>query len=291
MSNQFPNQPPYGAPGGMPPHGSPYQPYAPTPPTAGSFIEHLHNQGKSGLFLVGSILFTAGTLLSIFVAFSIFDIFGLLLAALPITALWLIFAASKAPRLPEKTLTALTLFKVHTIIMLVLFSLVALLALIVFIIAFIGVSQMGGIGFGPLFLVFLLTMGIFVCVIVFYYAAILKIINSIRDNINFNTFNPLRGVLPFTIIAMLITGLGLLLSLIGLATIGAMGFAFDMMINEIMWELRWIAPELAQFGILDMLSNLMRDLTLTFLFSIVTYTGTILLVVSLNKLASGAKRR
>jgi len=284
MSNQnYPNYPP-----GTPPYPG-YPPAAPVGP--GSFVEHLHTVGKSGLFLVGIILFTAGTLLTLIASFSIFTIFPLLLAALPITGFWLIFAASKSPKLPEKTLPALTLFKVYAIIGLVIVGLGALITLIGFVFAFIGVGAAGGgAGFVAVFLAFLLVAAIFVVAILFYYVAIIRVLNSIRDNITHNTMNPLRGVTPLTVVIIIITAFGLLGSLIGLVFMGAMGFMLDAFMDELVRELMWTAPELLDFGIVGMLEGLLTSMTLTLLFSIITYVGTILLIVSLNKLAGVVKR-
>jgi hypothetical protein len=298
QNNQNQNHPGYppGTPGGYgaPPPGSmyphsPYPNYMPTP--SGSFIEHLHTQGRSGLFLTGIILFSAGTLFTIFASFSALSIISLLLAALPITGFWLIFAASKSPRLPEKTLPALTLFKIYTIFWLVVVGLVALAFLIFFGLAFIGLAEFGGGGeLAVLLIMFFLTAVVFAVIIAFYYVPILRIIGSIRRNILHNAMEPLRGVLPFTVVAIILVSLGILGALVGLAVMGTMGVMLDMFIDDIMWEIMRYAPELRGLGLQNMLQGFMTSITLTFLFSLLIYVGTILLVVSLNKL-SGVVRR
>ena len=284
MSNQ--NYP------GHPPEAS-YQPHMPS--GSGSFIQYLHTQGRSGLFLTGIILFTAGTVFSQVASFSAFSIITLLFTALPIIGLWLIFAASKNPTLPEKTLTALTLFKIYIIITLVLISLVLLLSIIAIVFSFILAAEffnsspmIAHLLIVPLFITLILTAFVFI-----YYIAALRILKSIKENIIHNTMNPLRGVLPFSIVAIIMASLSILFSLGGLAFIGAAGSFIDYLTNELMHVIS-TQQALQYSGIHYEISNIIFDivptLTMALLFGILTQVGTILLVVSLNKLAGNINR-
>ena len=306
MSNQnFPNHPPGDQPPGAlppgalptPPHGAPFSGHVPD--GSGGFIQHLHIQGKSGLFLTGIILFTTGTVFTLFTSFSFFSIIPLILSALPIVGFWLIFAASRKPVLPEKTLTALTLFKIHTIFYLVLISLAALVLLVSLILASAGMAYFGGLSLMAILAPFVLVAVFFVVVIVFYYVAILKIISSIRTNIIHNTMNPLRGVTPFSIIALLMAGIGILVSFGILAFIGVMGHIIDIWIHELIHLTLLATQQFVYLGIPSMvwdavtsaILDIVPALTMALLFSIFTYAGTILLVMSLNRLAAVVKAR
>jgi hypothetical protein len=293
MSNHnFSNYPPDASP----PQAAPFPRQAPA--GSGFFIQHLHTQGKSGLFLAGIILLTAGTGLTLFASFSFFSILPLLLAALPIVGFWLIFAASRKPILPEKTLPALTLFKIHTIFYLAVISLAALVSVGSLVLALVGMSYYGGGPFAAVLFALFLVTAFFVIAIVFYYVAILKIISSTRANIVHNTMNPLRGVMPFSIIAVLMAGFGILTSLVALAFIGVAGHIIDGWIYDLIHNLTLLAtPQVTYFGIpnimwdtvISAISDIVPAFTMTLLFGIFTYAGTILLVISLNRLAGVVK--
>ena len=180
----------------------------------GSFIEKLHGFGISILFLVGIIMFSAGSLFSTFASFSATSIFSLMIMALPITGFWLIFAASKMPKMPEKTLPALTLFKVSIIIELVGSCFLALALLIGSIALFVVGANLSDWGGGEAFYAggsaMLLVTGGVVAFIVIYYKAILSVISGIRDGIMRNLFNPLPGIKTFTILAYIGIGVSVL---------------------------------------------------------------------------------
>lgn len=261
-------------------------PHAPAGP--GSFIQHLHTQGKSGLFLTGIILFSIGTVLSLFVSFSFLSVLPLLLAALPITGLWLIYAASKKPILPEKTLTSLTLFKIDTIFTLVVISLAFAVVIISLIVSLIFSAAYFDVALGAIWFALVVVLIALVIIIPFYFVAILRIIASIRANIVGNTTNPLRGVLPFSILAITSSILGILGSLVGLAFISVMGNAIEMWFDGLISTLVMMVPWLANFGFDNI--HLMPFTSAGLLLGILTQVGTILMVVSLNRLAGAVKR-
>jgi len=265
------------------------------PAGSGGFIQHLHEQGKSGLFLAAIILFTAGNVFAQFMVFSAFSILSLLFVALPIVGFWLIFAASKNPTLPEKSLTALTLFKVYTIISLVFIALAALIVIAATVISIIFANEF----FGDLSLFLMVIAPLFIAVIIiyiaiFYCVCILRILKSIRENIVNNTMNPLRGVTPFSIITILMVSFGILASFISLAIMGIMTPLINDLLDEIAHAIALLPQGQAVFinmmDIESMLRNLLSTMTFTVLFGVLTQIGTILLVVSLNRLASSIKR-
>jgi hypothetical protein len=142
-AQNYPPQPPPPPPiGGYPPPVYP----RPAPPhyAPGSYVERFHSFGGSMLFMIGIILFSAGTVLPVLVSFGVFSIFTLMIIALPVTGFWLIFAASKAPMTPEKSLTSLLLFKISIIIELVVLCLAALLIVIVAVLLFVAAAAASG---------------------------------------------------------------------------------------------------------------------------------------------------
>jgi len=257
----------------------PKQPYA----TLGSFAERLHNYGGSTLFLVGIILLTAGILVSNVMAFTPFTGFFLLLAALPLTALWLIYASSKSRKSAGTTLTALTLTKVYTIIGLVLFSIAALFILIGGSIFTIWAStEDGAIAaiFGIMFLVILVFMILY---IVFYYSALLRLLSGIRNGIIQNVFTPIRGVTAFSVISFITVGFGILFTI---GMIAMSGFMTEWMMDAMWYMEPWMqdiyGPMIQAFAPGTMIISM--------LFTLMTYIGTIICIVVLNKFNGSLKR-
>ncbi|MCL2838863.1 MAG: hypothetical protein FWE04_07380 [Oscillospiraceae bacterium] len=255
----------------------PSQPYA----MPGSFAERLHSYGGSTLFLIGIILLTVGILVSNIITFNIIP---LILAALPLTALWLIFAASKSPKSPGSTLAALTLTKVYAIIGLVLFSLVTLLLLIVGIALAIFAAADGGAGIAAIVgIVFLVVMVIMILYIIFYYSALLRLLSGIRNGIKTNVFTPIRGVTAFSVITFITVGFGILGSIVMIAMSGFM--------NDLIMDAMWYMDPWMQ----DIYRPLMGMfapgmMVISGLFTLVTYVGTIICVVVLNKFNGSLKR-
>jgi len=202
--------------------------------------------------------------------------------------MWLIYAASKKPVLPEKTLTSLTLFKIDTIFTLVVISLVFAVVIISLIVSLIFSAAYFDVALGAIWFALVVVLIALVIIIPFYFVAILRIIASIRANIVNNTMNPLRGVLPFSILAITSSILGILGSLAGLAFISVMGNAIGMWFDGLISTLVMMVPWLANFGF-DRL-HLMLFTSADLLLGILTQVGTILMVVSLNRLAGAVKR-
>ncbi|MCL2002577.1 MAG: zinc ribbon domain-containing protein [Oscillospiraceae bacterium] len=261
-----PYPPPYAA-GGVPQYVKPVVPhYAP-----GSFVERLHTQTGSILFLVGIILFSAGNLFSLFMSFSIASIFSLMLLALPITGFWLMFASAKAPRLPEKTLPALTLFKVSVTIDLVVACLAGLLLLIVSIVFFAAgdtvSSFSGGAGFvyGLGFLVLLIAGGV-VTFGVIYFKAASGIVQGIRNGITYNAFHPLPGIKTFTILTYIGVGFAVLGAIITAAAVGFVSNMFS-----------------ALPGFFNIFEDILTDNALSALFTLMTSGGIVVCLVALTQ--------
>jgi len=218
---------------------NPYQ-KVPKPHYApGSFVEGLHGFGKSILFLIGIILFSAGNFFNIFVGFNVFSVFYLLYLALPITGFWLIYAASYSPTMPEKALPALTLFKAAIITDLVIKCLGAFGALIGAIFMFFLASQFGygggaliGGGFG-----LLLVAGGVVAYNVIYFKLTLNVINGTRLGITNNNFRSLPNIKVFTVLTYIGVGITVFYSLIMFASFS---YIFGSVISYIPREFRSI---------------------------------------------------
>jgi hypothetical protein len=250
--------------------------YTAPPPAGyqGSYAQNLHSFGGSVPFLVGVILFTAGTLFAAMSNFSVFTIFSLLLPALPIIGLWLIFAASKKPITPEKTFPALTLVKVYTIIGMVLFCIglagVAILGAVVL----VGAGWLGGGAVAAAVIGVLIAIGIMVAYLIFYYIALLKILNGIRDGLTTNVFTPLRGVIPFSVLAWISIGI---VALNAIVTLAAAGF-LQGFYNDLLWE---VPREFR--GVVEGLLPSPGGLQLASFFSLVGAAGQGVLLVMLSR--------
>jgi len=229
VSNQYGGHNPYNAPAVVVEQGP------------GSYAERLHSFGRSGTFLIGVILFAAGSVFSLFINFSLFNIIDLILLALPIIAGFLIFAASNSPRLPEKTLPALTLYKVSTIIGLVLFC-IAMGALIIGMFFLSGALAIASdfvgldMNIGAIFiLITLVVIAFFVAYLILYYVSALRIINGIRVGLMTNTFSPLRGVMPLMVIVIIAAAFSIISYMITIGMSSLINEIFDEIIREIRW--------------------------------------------------------
>ena len=246
----------------------------------GSFVEGLHNHGRSSLFLVGIILFSVGSLINVLISFKPLSIISLLMLALPIIAFWLIFAASNSPKLPEKTLPALTMFKVYIIITMVFMCLVALLMLIaslgIFVAAGTTSNSYNPDGAGVLMAVgffVLLLGGVLAVFMVIYYRALFRLIGGIRNGITYDTYTPLTplpGVKIFSILAYISVGFTVLSTIISNVAVRNIGsFA------------RQIPPDMR--AMLEPYMDSMSNNTFSTIFNLMTSAGIILCIVVLNK--------
>ena len=220
----------------------------------GSFVERLHNYGKSNLFLIGIVLFTVGNLVTIFSTFNIYSIISIILMILPIIGFWLIFIASKMPKVPEKTMTALTLFKVYIIIALVIGGLVALVLLIVSVvfIAGAGASQsyytIDSSGVGVMItigIIILIIAAIVVTLAVIYYRSVLMLISGIQNGIANNSFNPLPGIKTFTIFTYIIVAFAVL----GILSMAASTGTINELMNDTYGSIDAIKPYISSFNV------------------------------------------
>ena len=265
--------------------------YTPSP----FFLDHLHKHGRSGLFLTGIILFSIGSIMASIFALNIFAIPALLLTSLPVIGLWLIYTAAKNPQIPEKTLPALTLFKVHAIasMVFIIVSMVGVFALLFFLFNFMALA-FGAEDIMIIFNIILIVSAVIAAVIIglfiaFYYVPILKIIKSIRHNIENNTFSPIRGVLALTIMASISVLAAALSSLMGLATLPFMGAAYTDMadLQQLMGgyssEIDWLFPLLTTATSSGLLA-------FSYFFTLVNMAGTVILIIVLNKFAYGMPR-
>lgn len=232
-----------------------------------SFVHHIHNIGKSNLFLAGIILFSAGSILSIFSGFNAtMGILSLFLNAMPVIALWLIFAASTRPMMPEKTLTALTLFKITAVFMLFSAGLMIPTLVILFLETFL-FTPYPIIGPPHVSTTYITLVAAYVAVSLLYYIPLLKILSNIRQSIIFNTIHPVHIVRLFTVSAVLMV-IFRISSSIFLATVG---------IYALMDNSAWFINSLMQ--------GLLTATTLSIVSNLVISAGIIILVICLNKLS------
>ncbi|MCL2397418.1 MAG: hypothetical protein FWC93_05055 [Defluviitaleaceae bacterium] len=249
-----------------------------------TFIQQLHKHGSSPLFLTGIILFTVGSVMSTILSANLFAIFPLAFLALPVVALFLIYAASKSPKLPEKTLPALTLVKVHAIIGLVLVCIIAaifvIVALILTVTAAIEPWVAGAMVITVIIMLFVLA--ILTVYFIFYFVSLFRILKDMREGILHNNITNVRGVTAFTVVNIISIALGVLGSLIGLLMLGAT--------NVIMDELYWaLGPD---FHFVEtMLEGIMASMAVSMMFSLATMAGIVLLLISLNKFNSSLAHR
>lgn len=218
------------------------------------------------LFMVGIILFTAGSLFSVFATFTPMSIFDILILALPITGFWLIFVSSKSPKLPEKVMPSLTLFKVSIIIELVLISLSALILLIASIALFALLPMFG--------FVILLIAGGLVTYIILYFQAVLGMIGGIRANIISNTFHPLAGIKRFTILTYIGVGFSVLTTLFSLLASAIL----TGLINQLLWNMPAFIAEIAN----DFIRGIFSPNPINALMSLALNGGIVVCIVAVN---------
>jgi len=225
-----------------------------------SYTDRIHDYGKSGLFMMGAVLYTIGGLIIPITLWlmtqhaSVADAsrrilgYGMmavltLLPILPIVSLWMIYMASKKPRPPEKSLTALSLFRVTFFLHLgVIMAGAALMALQ------FGADGEAFFGFSifnnPLDMVIVLVgLAIIVLYVTFFYGSLFSIIKGIRDGIYSNMFDSLTGVGPFSVISYL-AGILVILGavgviLIGVAPVESMPFEASILDTVSLYAGRW----------------------------------------------------
>ena len=229
----YPQQPVYQSPQPgyqpLPDYGQP----PPYPPDAlmyqgapGSFAERVRRFGGSAAFLIGIILYTAGTVTTHVLSWSsMLSIIALALAALPIIGLWLVFSAAKSSGVHGKALPALTLFKVHTIIVLVLVCLIVLLMIIGSIGVMVGIGAVDYvsdyivmesftknilIGVG---IAMFIGIAISILIIVLYYRSLLRIIGDTRTGLIYDIMKPLRGAGVFSVLTYIGVGFSIISSI------------------------------------------------------------------------------
>jgi hypothetical protein len=183
------------------------------------FIETMHTYGRTSLFLVGIILFTAGNLFAFFSSFGAFSVFSLALLALPITGLWLIYFASRNPKTPEKSLSALILFKISAVIDICIKTIMGLGFLIFSLYLFSLFSSLSEISQGlrsattlvaaAAFALFIIG-GVTIAIAILYFKATWQVLGEIRSGISTNHISPLPSIKLFTVFTYITVGLSAL---------------------------------------------------------------------------------
>lgn len=167
--------------------------------------------GSSARFILGCLLITVGSVSSIFFEFTLMNLLGLAFAMVHIVGLWLIvFDAFSSGDTYSMTLKALTLFKVSAVLTMILLIIVFGLA---------GITLLFATFSGIVFLfIFAVVGGIAYVVIKYYYLALFKVLNSIRERIysgkNYLTLDGLGSFLTLSYIAI---GLSIVMVLFGMA--------------------------------------------------------------------------
>ena len=260
------------------------------------FTRKFHSYGGSGLYLFGILLFTAGSLLGIFISFELLSIISLLLYTLPIVGFWLIFAASKSPSYPEKGLTAITLFKISVIIGLI----GVILLLILLIIGFVWVINTFGMEFISLMfdevpVITSIIIGVLIAIILFiilYFKSVLTVLSGLRNGLQGKHHGKVRNVGLFTFLMSLIVGFAVLSSVITLVFVD---FAQQMMstIFDDFFGFGEFSDIFGFFGFypLGFVEDILQGVMLSAIFSLVENLGIILCLIALcgfnNSLASG----
>ena len=240
----------------------------------GSYAELAHKYGGSVLFLVGISLFSAGSILLGLIS-GLSGLFELLLAILPITGLWLVFAASKAPRLPEKMLPALTCFKVYAIIYFVLaciaVAFIIFSGVTFFITASTTPSWMRPTNFYVTGVILIMIAGVILTFSIMYLKATLGVIGSIRQSLIANVIRPVKNIRMFTVLTFIY---------VGIAAMGALIMIFmpelynQLFSSYVHFELDYITRAFTP--------NL-EVIVMQGLFNCILYAGIVVYVVALNQ--------
>ncbi|MCL2202374.1 MAG: hypothetical protein FWB88_00325 [Defluviitaleaceae bacterium] len=162
-------------------------------PVAQDYLMEIKRLTRSVPFLLGCLLITVGTVGNIFFGFTWQNILDIAFATVHIAALWILVLEAFSHTAYKKTLTALAMFKVSVVLNLILIC-------IVFGITGIAVlfATMQGISF-----LFLLAIvgGIGYLIIKYFFLALLKVLNAIKERITTGKYTPLDGLGSFLVLS------------------------------------------------------------------------------------------
>ena len=253
-----------------------------------TFIQHLHQHGRSKLFFWSTLLFTIGGTLNAAISADFFAIFTLIPITLPIIGFWLIYATSKNPKMPEKTLPSLTLIKIYTIFGLVLISILILLMLS------LGVGMMATMHLwappemevASISILLIVTAMVMILSIIFYFVPAFKILKDIRKGILQNSITTIRGIRPFTIATYIIICLYFIVDLITISNIILFASPTPNPANSIWFSPvpRWGFPSDMRMIVGARGGTYILTTILSTLFGFVSSAGTFLGIIVLNKL-------
>jgi len=170
---------------------------------AKGYLPEMKRLATSIPFIAGCLLITIGTITDTLLDFSGLSILGLAFALVHIIGLWLLVLESAfSPTSYTKTLTAFSMFRVSAILSLILLCIVFGITGIAFLFA-----TLSGIGF---LFIFALLGGLGFLIIKFYFLALLKVLDGLRERVTSNKYVPLEGLGSFLILSYISIGISVI---------------------------------------------------------------------------------
>ena len=164
----------------------------------------INRYATSALFILGCVLITLGNLGAAAANPSWYVLLGTAFALVHIIGLWMIVteALSSSSSL-SKTLKSLTLFRISAILIMV-------LTCIVF--GFLAITLLFTVMSGIEFLLFIAIVGgVAYLMVRFYFLALLKVLDCIRDRIHSGKYSPLEGLGSFLVISYIAIALSVIM--------------------------------------------------------------------------------
>jgi hypothetical protein len=226
-------------------------------------------------------MFTAGSILSVFVRLNHYSPLLLLMLAVPIASFWILYLISKKTRTPEAAMHTMTLFKTSVILEIVLRGLAAA--------AFIFASVYFFIRADAPFRYYNTTMmwyGI-ICILIacglatlitFYAVYAFKVVRGVKLNILNNTYEPLPKIGIFTKLVYVSIILTLLTGIITPIIAASLGYNVADMRREIDTSIYWLIDPYLRPWMSVVTNDVYR-----FLYTIIQSAGAVTIMMVLNK--------
>ena len=175
------------------------------------YLTEFKRLSKSTFFVLGCLLITIGTLGGIFFNLTWQNILGIAFATIHLAALWMLVFEASSNTDYSKTLNALTMFKVSAVISMILSGIIfgasVLVLLLVTMPGFfflITIAIVGGIGY---------------LIIKYYFLALLKVLDGIKQRITTGNYAPLEGLGSFLVLSYISIGFSILIAFTGMVGI------------------------------------------------------------------------